>query len=387
MNAKITKIMVGILFLCLNSCGPSAEQYVATFVAETAVAARSTPLPTETPVSALLVPESYPSIQMAIDSAEDGDVIVVSSGRYSESIDFLGKNITLRSTNPDDPDVVAATIIIGDGGGSVVTFQSGETSEAKLEGFTITDGNSLKGGGLAIFDSSPTITNNMITGNRANSGGGILIENSKAFISNNIINGNLAQGGGGILIENSSPTITGNIISDNLAELIGGGIAGTESISPNITISQNTISSNQAGLLGGGIFLGNSSPLISDNIITGNNAQLGGGIAMTNNSAPSLLGNSVEGNHADTGSAIYLDNSSPIISNTIVGRNHSELGGGILVGNNSSPTISGSTFVDNVANSNGGAIWVSSNSSLILNVPDDNIYSGNSPDDIYYAPE
>ena len=37
----------------------------------------------------------------------------------------MGKNITLRSTDPDDPEVVKNIIIDGGGSGSVVTFRSG----------------------------------------------------------------------------------------------------------------------------------------------------------------------------------------------------------------------------------------------------------------------
>jgi len=78
----------------------------------------------------LRVPERYLTIQRAIDRAIDGDVIIVSPGTYKENIDFKGKNLTVQSSNPDDPDIVASTIIDGGGKGSVVTFQSGETREA-----------------------------------------------------------------------------------------------------------------------------------------------------------------------------------------------------------------------------------------------------------------
>ncbi len=52
----------------------------------------------------------------------------------------MGKNITLRSTDPDDPEVVKNIIIDGGGSGSVVTFRSGEGEGAVLAGFTITGG-------------------------------------------------------------------------------------------------------------------------------------------------------------------------------------------------------------------------------------------------------
>ncbi|UCG50263.1 MAG: DUF1080 domain-containing protein [Phycisphaerales bacterium] len=53
----------------------------------------------------------FKSIQAAIDDANDGDEIIVEIGTYVEAIDFSGKAITLRSFDPNDPTVVAKTII------------------------------------------------------------------------------------------------------------------------------------------------------------------------------------------------------------------------------------------------------------------------------------
>ena len=46
------------------------------------------------------VPADFATIQEAIDVASHGDEIIVSTGTYVENIDLLGKNLTLRSTNP-----------------------------------------------------------------------------------------------------------------------------------------------------------------------------------------------------------------------------------------------------------------------------------------------
>lgn len=133
----------------------------------------------------LQVPVEYNTIQSAIDAAAHGDVVQVSPGEYEENISFSGKNIILTSLDPNDPNVVAETIIyrepersrrgyaIGtEGNDSIVTFMQGETEEAMLTGFTIKYGygtnlgnNQYFGGGVLCVEASPTITKNTICNN------------------------------------------------------------------------------------------------------------------------------------------------------------------------------------------------------------------------------
>jgi hypothetical protein len=82
---------------------------------------------------------SHGYIQDAIDKAEAGDEIVVGGGPWKHlgAINFKGKNLTLRSTEPNDPDVVAATVIKGNNWRPVVTFSDGEDPSCVLAGFTV----------------------------------------------------------------------------------------------------------------------------------------------------------------------------------------------------------------------------------------------------------
>jgi hypothetical protein len=99
--------------------------------------------------------QTYGYIQAAIDHAAPGDEIVVDPGIYRENIDFEGKKLTITSTNPNDPTVVAATIINGVGQRPIVTFSHGQSADCVLAGLTITGGTV----GISCSDASPTIRN------------------------------------------------------------------------------------------------------------------------------------------------------------------------------------------------------------------------------------
>ncbi|MCK4600330.1 hypothetical protein KAU37_11020, partial [Candidatus Bipolaricaulota bacterium] len=115
-------------------------------------------------LDALVVPSGYSTIQAAIDAAQEGDVIVVLPGTYHENINFLGKAITVQSTDPSDPDVVDATAIDGqDIDHAIVRFVNNETATSVLSGLTIKGGHKYDvyvGGGIYVREASPTIRNN-----------------------------------------------------------------------------------------------------------------------------------------------------------------------------------------------------------------------------------
>ena len=220
----------------------------------------------------------YETIQEAINAGQSGDTFIVNPGIYMENIVFDDKDITVRSSDPSNPDILASTIIDGGENGSVVRFTGGDTST--LEGFTIRNGNTVSnGGGIYIGDSSPIIKNNTISGNTTSgTGGGIYIYNSLPTISGNTIESNNASGGGGIYMSDSSPMIIGNTITDNTAATYGGGI---DMYHLNPSIIDNTITDNDA-TYGGGINVSFCNPTITGNIITGNTAKSqGGGISLS----------------------------------------------------------------------------------------------------------
>ena len=86
--------------------------------------------------------KQYSSIQQAINDALDGQEIVISPGifQYYENLDFKGKSLTLRSIDPNDPNVVANTVINGSNRGPTIQLSGSPVASCSLTGLTITSG-------------------------------------------------------------------------------------------------------------------------------------------------------------------------------------------------------------------------------------------------------
>ncbi len=193
--------------------------------------------------------DPYCEIQTAIDNAVDTDEVVVAPGTYFETINFLDKAITLRSTDPNDAGVVLNTIINGGASGTVVICNSGEGANTVLSGFTITGGNASEGGGMLNDFSSPGVTNCTFIGNTATgNGGGMFNENSSATVTNCTFVANAANFGGGMYSINGSPTVTNCTFVANAANF-GGGMF---NVSSNPTVTNCTFCGNDPDDISGG---------------------------------------------------------------------------------------------------------------------------------------
>jgi len=205
--------------------------------------------------SDIFVPSQYPTIQSAIDSAINGDTIIVAPGTYNETINLQGKGVTLRSSEPNSPEL---TIINGCGLGSVVTFAGGETADADCEfiGFTITGGNATgNGGGIQGNFTKAVISNCIIKNNISqNRGGGV--SRCNGILDRCIIAGNAAKNrGGGVLASNC--TMVNCLIYDNYVgylesstEGYGGGLYNCSGDVINCTIAYNNANGRAGGLDG-----------------------------------------------------------------------------------------------------------------------------------------
>ena len=204
--------------------------------------------------------DPFRSIQAGINFSSDADSVTVAVGTYVENINFRGRNIKVVGADRE------TTIIDGNQNGSVVTIENlheygsgtwaSTRDDALMKGFTIRNGggtyanpygepqNQYFGGGIWLYNASPTLEDMTISGNFIDAwGGGIFLHQYCApLITNVTINNNTADRGGGISLYYSNPVLNNVAIYANTANQ-GGGIYSYHNTNPilsNVTITNNT---------------------------------------------------------------------------------------------------------------------------------------------------
>ncbi len=266
---------------------------------------------TKNPVSAGIrrVPGEYPTIQSAIDAAQDGDDIIVEAGTYREML-VIDKSINLIGNNWP---VIDGGRLKGNKN-TISVFYLGDRA-GRIEGFVITGGGTGElAHGINIWDAAPEIVNNRITGNNHGMGiHGSPSLTSKTKVHGNVIYNNMVGIGNG---KDSVAHIYDNRVYDNSIVGIGSrgkakpfieknfiyrnrlGIGAREVASPRI--EKNYIYNNTDGIV--------ISPLstikkfafddivINNNLIS-NNAHLGISITSFNLSKVLITNNTIDSNN------------------------------------------------------------------------------------------
>jgi len=265
---------------------------------------------------------SYRTIQSAVNSAANGDLITIAAGRYTENVTIQGKSLTLQGATSGITEVDAA------GRGPVFTLGTGVAGGInyliEIHNLTIARGNhitgTLVGGGVQVRSGSYVhLYNSTITQNYAKFGAGVGIDSPGApvsLISGCLIAGNTNSGsyataagfGGGISLgQGSSADIEGSSVVNNVSN-DGGGIYTYPSST--LTVGNSVISGNTANTY--------RSP-------TGPDAGTGGGLET--NGSVNLSGDTISQNVApgvQGGGGAWLwahDGDILNVSNTVITRN------------------------------------------------------------------
>ncbi|GDX79554.1 hypothetical protein LBMAG42_13650 [Deltaproteobacteria bacterium] len=336
----------------------------------------------------LRVPADHALPSFAVGAARDGEVVCVAAGTYVDNIDFGGDDVWLMGVAGAE-----ATILQGAGDqGPVVSFDTRESSDARLSGFTITGGDDASGAGIYIRGADPTLEDLIVTGNSCQNadgacyGTGVYAEDSEFAMSNVVISENTQMStysyypynyGAGLALVRSSPTLSNITIADNEVDFpsnsyygaaAGAGmyVNGGDLDAANIVISGNVIHKNGTGYAYGvGLYLYNSKGWYENIAIVDNSsnayAVYGGGLDAAEYASPVfqnvVIANNVAGGdetYAAYGGGVFFTYDSAyieqadIVGNTVVATTGGG-GGGIYGYYYAAPTLVNTSVWNNAA--------------------------------------
>ncbi|MCB2229095.1 right-handed parallel beta-helix repeat-containing protein [bacterium] len=325
----------------------------------------------------LAVPDPFPTIQSAIDSAQAGDTILLAPGTYTGAgnvdVDFAGKQLVLRSsTGPDSTIIDCQQAVV-----RALFLHSAEDSATVISGITFANGGSQYGlvhlqgaspriencvfrdyyfdgqGTAVLCDSSGAVfanclfTDNIVGCSACKSpeeraklptfvAGALKVRNSSNIsIINCEFDNNLsdAEGAGGaISVKNSrlqidSSSFSGNIASDGGvggATPFGGAIAGFDA---DLAIARSSFTSNRATGGGGAVYVDDSSHLTIDSCTFEANEvdnYYRGGAILADSSVIAIHASSFVANSATQGGGVYFSRSTAVVSNSLIAHNTAE---------------------------------------------------------------
>jgi predicted outer membrane repeat protein len=237
----------------------------------------------------ILVPADFPTIQQAINAAGNFDTIRVSPGTYPERLDFLGKALTLESTNPANPSIVAATIL--DGGLDLQNPQFPQGEEHALVIRNVSAGPAIVRG-LTFQRYGDEL--GYVPGIEATNNLAVLLSDCRFldFIS--------VGGAGGAVEIRGNASITGCLFER--CDSTGGSSGAIAVLSGNVQVASCNFVDNE-GAEGGAVgYTGSSSSgSVSGSQFNGNNGQRGGCVGAVNGASVTVSNCNFDQNTANGG--------------------------------------------------------------------------------------
>ncbi len=224
----------------------------------------------------------YPTIQQAINTASNGDVIVLAdgtfSGNYNRDIDFLGKEIIVQSLSGNPTECIIDAQGSAGSPHRCVNFKDGEGSSSVLQGITLKNAyveSSYTGAAVFCYNSSPTINNCIFSGGNGGRGGGIGCNNSSPIVTYCTFEDNHATMGGAFYVgDTSEPNIEHATFVANTSINAGGAVYIRDESTATLT---NCTFVGNVGSSGSGVFIaqpGNNYAIVNNSIFYSNDRQV-----------------------------------------------------------------------------------------------------------------
>ena len=380
--------------------------------------------------------ETATTLENALSMAEDGDVVHIAAGvykpqnalNYSDAPEeegfknfLVNKNVTLIGGYPATPSVGAVadpsvnrTILDGDSKAYhtlIVSAAKVADKKVVIDGITVKGGNAAKpgvkftcngatlnggqGGGIAFVGTSAEMNNVIVSDNSAAGAGGVFSAVSKVKMTGCTITANkvtgAGNGGGAWFTTGSELEMDACYITKNEAANAGGLYlyTGAGKVFPAV-IKNTTIAENTATEKYGGSWLRDDSgkhllQASFDNCtIMGNSAKLGSAVYNINASATYTSCEFSENkNTGGNGVIMFYENCIALLDKCTIKENTLTAGAGVVFVYTNAPktnpkvTIINSSFVNNVASSNTGALWLRGDNGKVTCNCVNNTFSGN----------
>ncbi len=347
-KSSLLFLLTGLLIIViLNGCAANHDFYISTSGDD-----NNTCISAEKPCR---------HIQAAVDRAlSQGDRIFIAAGTYNEQVSITGKSLSISGDGTAST-IISGAGICGSGSAALISVYGNQdiAPQVHISNLTIRDcarwagKNRNKGGGIDVRNAKVTLSELLVTGNKADNGGGVYYEGSNGELVINystITNNTALRFGGGISVLGSLVINGGTVISNNTANEAGGGIE----IYGHGTIMDTIIRDNRARLKGGGI-KNNASLLIINSSLDGNITEIGSGGGIWNKGLVEIFRTTISDNLAKVeGGGIY-NRKDMNLENTTVSGNMAIKGGGIF-----NSTEEGKLYLMNVtvADNGGNGIFI-----------------------------
>lgn len=306
----------------------------------------------------LNVPAQFPTIQAAVNASQNGDEVVMAPGVYSgagnTAITTGPRSITIRSVDPANAAIVAATIIDGLDAASGISISDNIAPHVTIKGLTIRNTAGAFGSAIRValgatatvldcvitgcantavivtYTSSMTMERCTVTGNTSapqNFGAGGL---HVAFNAATVRHCRFENNTGGGISNHATLDLEDCVISGNSTTGIGGGIR-SEGV---LHVDRCVITGNSAGGYGGGVSyaqLGPTDSYIRDSMIVNNSAGgKGGGVNIDGRLDSTFLieHSTIAGNSSDSeGGGLSCSAEQAVMRHSIVWGNAAETAG------------------------------------------------------------